>query len=219
MLAKTGERFGQDWDKHLPYILYAYRVSVQESIRESLFFMFCGRDPTLPTLDALSHARTPYMVDVDDYKTELLTGLNSAWKLAQDNIKIAQDRHKKTYDRSAKESTLKVGQRVMVHMPSELQGKTWKFARPYHGPFRIIKLTPTNAEVQLIDEPSSATIFVSLSRIRPCYDELPDSSWKGISPSKYVPCKPVSSGCKENKVNHTPYTGPMTRSRTANNRT
>lgn len=72
------------------------------------------RDPALPTLDALSRERTPYMVDLDDYKTDLHTGLSSAWKLAQENIKIAQTRQKITYDRTAKEPTLKVGQRVMV---------------------------------------------------------------------------------------------------------
>ena len=78
MLAKAGDRFGQDWDKHLPYVLYAYRVSVQDSTKESPFFLLYGRDPTLPTLDALLCERTPYMVDLDDYKTELTTGMASA---------------------------------------------------------------------------------------------------------------------------------------------
>ena len=35
---------------------------------------------------------------------------------------MAQERQKLTYNQSAKECTVKVGQRVMVHMPSELQG-------------------------------------------------------------------------------------------------
>ena len=106
MLAKAGDRFGQDWDKHLPYVLYAYRVSVQDSTKESPFFLLYGRDPTLPTLDALLCERTPYMVDLDDYKTELTTGMASAWKLAQENIATAQQRQKATYDRKAKEPTL-----------------------------------------------------------------------------------------------------------------
>ena len=217
MLAKTGERFAQDWDKHLSYVLYAYRVAVQESTRESPFFLLYGRDPALPTLDALSHKRTPYMVDLDDYKTELLTALTSAWELAKSNITTAQDRQKTTFDRTAKESNLTVGQRVMVHMPSELQGRTWKFARPYHGPFRVLSLTPTNAEVQLIDEPHSDPLFVSLSRVRACYDELPDVSWKGSSPAKYASrsSKPDVQSCQPDRGGPSPYTGPMTRSRAA----
>ena len=67
-----------------------------------------GRDPTLPTVGAPLHERTPYMVDLDDYKTELTTGMASAWKLAQENIATAQQRQKATYDRKAKEPTLTV---------------------------------------------------------------------------------------------------------------
>ena len=218
MLAKTGERYGHDWDKHLPYVLYAYRSSVQESTKESPFFLLYGRDPSLPTLGALSREHTPYMVDMDDYKTELTTGLNSAWKLAQENISVAQGRQKRTYDHTAKEPTLEVGQRVMVHMPSELQGKTWKFARRFHGPFRIVSLTPTNAEVRLIDEPKSVPIFVPLSRVRACYEELPDVFWKGSSPHKYTPKQQKSTTIQPPTTSNstfTPYSGPMTRSRTA----
>ena len=80
-----------------------------------------------------------------------------------------------------------VEQRVMVCMPTEIQGKTLKFARPFHGPFRIISLTATNAEVQLVDEPQSKSLFVSLNRVRTCYEELPDVSWKGSLLHKYTP--------------------------------
>ena len=78
MLAKTCERYGHDWAKHLSYVLYAYRVSVQESTRESPFFLLYGRDPALPTSDTLSRERTPYIVDLDDYKLDLTTGLADA---------------------------------------------------------------------------------------------------------------------------------------------
>ena len=37
MLAKTVKQNGSDWDKHLPYVLYAYRTSPQESTKESPF--------------------------------------------------------------------------------------------------------------------------------------------------------------------------------------
>ena len=94
MLAKTVERFGHDWDRHLSYVLYAYRVSVQESTRESPFFLLYGRDPTLPVLEALSRERSPYVVDLDDYKTELVAGLSSAWQTAQECITDKQKHQK-----------------------------------------------------------------------------------------------------------------------------
>ena len=103
----------------------------------------------------------------------------------------------------------------MVHMPSEIQGKTWKFARPFHGPYRILSLTPTNAEVRLVDDPKSASIFVSLNRVRKCYDELPDLSWQGALHKTPTRDSPLSSAQTDVQPTPTSYTGPMTRSRAA----
>ena len=54
MLSKCVKKHGRDWDAHLPYLLFAYRVSVQESTKESPFFLLYGRDPRIPTETALS---------------------------------------------------------------------------------------------------------------------------------------------------------------------
>ena len=65
-------------------------------------------------------------------------------------------------------------------MPADVGGKDWKLARPFHGPYRIVSTTPTNAEVQLIERPSEPTLFVALSRVRKCYPEIPTNvSWTG----------------------------------------
>ena len=44
-------------------------------------------------------------------------------------------------------------------MPSEKKGTTWKLARPFYGPYRIVDLTPTNAEVRLVDKSDDHTIY------------------------------------------------------------
>ena len=140
-----------------------------------------GRDARLLTKTALSQPTTPYQVDIRDYRIELVTHLSDTWNLAQGNIAKAQAKQKRNYDRGSKELKLQKGDRVMVQMPGEVKGKSWKFARPHHGPFRVVSVTPTNAEVVLVDKPDEDTIFVSLKRVRPCYEELPDISWIGHS--------------------------------------
>ena len=37
MLAKMVVKGGKDWDKHLPYVLFAYRSNVQKSTGENPF--------------------------------------------------------------------------------------------------------------------------------------------------------------------------------------
>ena len=124
MIAKSAESRACDWDRHLPYLLFSYRVSVQDSTKESPFFLIYGRDPRLPTESALSQPRTAYMVDIDDYKTEFVTSLSEAWKIAQENIKVAQTKQKTQYDRRSKEPKYAIGDRVMTYMPSAVQART-----------------------------------------------------------------------------------------------
>ena len=141
---------------------------IDESTRESPIFLIHGRDPRLPTETILSKPVSPYLVDLEDYRSELMTKLSCAWSIAKQKIEKAQQTQMVQYDKKSKEPKLSVGSRVMVHMPGEVQGKAWKLARPFHGPYRVIALTPNNAEVSLIDKPKDQSIFVSLNRIRLC---------------------------------------------------
>ena len=179
MLAKSAEK-NSNWDSHLPFLLFAYRATVQESVRESPFYLLYGRDPRLPT-EELQNDSPNYAVDAEDYKSALTTHLSEAWSLAKTSIKQAQIKQKETYDKHSKQPQYQIGDRVMVFMPSEKKGTTWKLARPFYGPYCIVDLTPTNAEVRLVDKPDDHTIFVSLNRVRLCYPELPDKSWSGKS--------------------------------------
>jgi len=125
MLAKSVNKYGHDWDAHLPYLLFAYRVAVHESTQVSPFHMLYGREPVLPLERALTQPRTKFQVDFADYLDELVANMSDAWSLARGNIEAAQKKHKYQYDWKSKQSTLKVGDRVMVYFPNVVQGKAW----------------------------------------------------------------------------------------------
>ena len=73
-----------------------------------------------------------------DYKST--TGLNSAWKSAQESISV-QHTHQVMYDKTLHSYPLQV---VIVYLPNDAQGKTWELARPFHCLYCILSLTPTN---------------------------------------------------------------------------
>ena len=180
MMSKCSDSKTLEWDQQLPTLLFAYRSMVQESTKESPFFLLYGRDPRLPTESVLGTTNAAYLVDMEDYRSEFLLSLAKAQKLALENIRKAQSKQKEFYDRASENPKYRIGDRVMTYMPGDITGKDWKLARPYHGPYRIISLTPTNAEVQLIERPSDPTLFVAISRLRRCYPEIPsDVSWTG----------------------------------------
>ena len=214
MISKSIEGTAVEWDKQLPMLLFAYRSTVQDSTKESPFFLLYGRDPRLPTASDLALPRPAYTVDLDDYKTELTTSLANARECARQQIQQSQKKQKLYYDRKSKdpESTYRVGDRVMVYMPSEVTGKNRKLARPYHGPYRIIAVTPTNAEVKLIERTSEPSIFVAIDRLRKCYPELPDRCWTGRKQSRKRRSKRQTVTSPSDEPQRT--TGPVTRSMT-----
>lgn len=83
MLSKTAQANGKDWDRRLPYVLFAYRSSPQSSTGESPFHLLYGRDPQLPTDAALSAIPDRSPIDIDDYKAILISNLSEAWMLAR----------------------------------------------------------------------------------------------------------------------------------------
>ena len=67
MLAKTVEKNGRDWDRRLPYVLFAYRTAVQASTCESPFFLMYGCDARLPTATDITTTTECDLVDLSDF--------------------------------------------------------------------------------------------------------------------------------------------------------
>ena len=101
---------------------------------------------------------TPYQAEFEDYAAELVAKLSEAWSLAHESIKQAQHLQKLQYDKKIKEPNYTVG-RVMVHHPGNVCGEAWKLAPPYFGPYEILALTPTNAEVKPLQPLGAKSIF------------------------------------------------------------
>ena len=177
MLAKTVEKGGKDWDFRLPFVLFAYRSSLQSSTRESPFYLLYGRDPQLPT-DAVSDPPVVREVqDVDDYKSRISVYLADAWELAQANVQRAQKQQKLAYDRHARPQAFKPGDRVFVFMPRTKQNKAYKFARAFHGPYRVKEAFETGVVVLPVDRPNQEPIRVAIDRVRRCPRQIPDVFW------------------------------------------
>ena len=186
MLAMTVKENGRDWDKHLPYVLFAYRTSLQESTRESPFYLLYGRDPRLPTEEVLRGNLERKVTNTEDYRGEMVERLSQAWKKAQSEVQKAQRCQKSQHDRQARDPKLQVGERVFVLMPAKTQGKAHKFSKPFKLPYRITALHENGAEVVLVEKPQAGVIRVALNRVRRCPTEL-------LGPRE-AERKPVQSG-------------------------
>ena len=184
MLAKTSKKGGRDWDRRLPYVLFAYRAAEQQSTLESPFFLLYGRDPRLPTEAALCPEETKKLVNLREYGSELAECMSTARKLAKEHIKTAQKHQKAQYDRKARPPKFLTGDRVFLYKPAEKSGEGRKLARPYHGPYRIIELNANNAQIRKVNQPDGDLLLVATDRLRRCPDEVEDMFWPPDPPTK-----------------------------------
>ena len=82
-----------------------------------------GRDSRLPTQRALTPPSSLYLVDLKDYKIALVSNLSHAWQSAIANTEHAQLQQKTQYDHKAKETALRVCDRVLVYLLAEVKEK------------------------------------------------------------------------------------------------
>ena len=87
-------------------------------------------------------------IDLDDYRDQLVEGLNVAWESCKECIEVEQEKMKETHDRKARECPLKVNDIVRYYLPTVPKGKTHKLSRNWVGPFRVILLKGNNASIR-----------------------------------------------------------------------
>ena len=135
-----------------------------------------GHDPKLPTALELGGTLQPE-TNLDTYKGEVAFKFSEAWKLARNNIKKAQQHQKQQYDRKTRLPRFEVGDRVFLYMPAAKSCKAYKFAKPFHGPYRIVEQNETGVAVWPVDQPQVNPIRVAYNRIRCCAGSIPDLFW------------------------------------------
>ncbi len=130
-------------------------------------------------------------LEIDHYKSELMIGLTEVWKVALDHVQKVQRHQKKFYDRHTSDPTYQVGDRVFAFMPAAKAGKV-KFARPFHGLFRVLEVTDSDVRVIPVDRPQDTPLFVALARIRHYPQEGPEGEAWPLTRKKRIPLSSMS---------------------------
>ena len=62
---------------------------------------------------------------------------------------------------------------MLVKFPTDESGKMRKLSRPWHGPYRVIKINESDVTVEKIYRSQDGSIQVCTSRVTSCPDEFP----------------------------------------------
>ena len=99
----------------------------------------------------------------------------STFDCAREQIEKAQQKQKRQHDKHSKDPGFKVGDRVFVYMPASRCGESYKFSKPFKGPFCITSVYNNGADLKSIAKPRSKPIRVAFNRIRRCPKEMQNS--------------------------------------------
>ena len=130
VVRKTVQDEGKDWDKMIPYLLFAYREVPQSSIGFSPFELLYGRDvrkpldiqretwePSSKSDAAITHRCLKEIVDI--------TG---------ENILFSQEEQKRWYVKRARLCGFEHGNLVLVLLPTTAD----KLMVQWQGPFQVL---------------------------------------------------------------------------------
>ena len=149
---------GRNWDRMLPFLLFAYREVPHASTGFSPFELIYGRDVRGP-LEVLKEAWTGSMQEDSDiltYVTRVYHRIATAKELVEQNLKLAQKKQKKWYDKRARDLVLQEGEKVLLLLPTRSE----KLLAKWRGPYKVLrKIGHVNYEVEIPKGRKKSKIF------------------------------------------------------------
>lgn len=198
MLRRYCIETGGDWADGLPYLMFATRESVQESLGFSpaeLVFGHTVRGP-LKLLSEQLLSQPLKSVAVDDYVTSIHEKLHKAWDLARANLSEAQLKMKDRFETKSVKRTFSPGDQVLVLLPVPGSILHARFA----GPYSIVrKLNETNYVVATPDRRSKSRVC-HVNRLKAYVNRISEEKQTGVAENGTVSTAMVSVVAKPDEV-------------------
>ena len=147
MLGTLEDHQKSDWKSYVAPLVHSYNATRHDSTGFSPFFLMFVRHPRL-AVDAYLGltSEEPSISDREHYATKLTKRLQFAYKTASKESEKSAARHKNHYDSKVRESTLDVGDRVLIRNVG-LKGKNKLADKKAKDPFIVVDQPDRNIPV------------------------------------------------------------------------
>lgn len=144
MLKRLATDRPKDWDRYINAALFAYREAPQESLGFSPFELLYAR----PVRGPMTILRELWTNNIEDeevkttyqYVVDLREKMEAVIDIAHQNLKSASAKQKAHFDKSAKQRSFQIGDKVLLLLPT----KNNKLQLKWQGPFVVIDKKHTN---------------------------------------------------------------------------
>ena len=171
-----------NWNKLLPYVMHAYRMSVHESTGYSPFHLMMGEECSLPQDVSTAEFRThlEHNISPHPFATWVRDALEVAYDHVRESLHRTAARRKRFYDITAVNRKFPVGSWVLRYYPLAAQHK---LGYPWIGPYQVVRQA-TGLTVGIQKDPEKHIVFVHVDDLKPCPGPK-DVSWNpGVSTAK-----------------------------------
>lgn len=170
----------KDWDKYLSAALFAYRDATQESLGFSPFELVYGRTVRGP----MRILRELWTKEVNDpevrttyqYIVDLKERLESTCTMAKENLEKATQRYRVNYNKRAKKRDMKVGEKVLVLLPTSSN----KLLLQWRGPYEILEKVG-NVDYRINMDGKTKTFHANMLKLYIDRDKENDAGVLGIA--------------------------------------
>ena len=158
LLRKLVNKEGYDWDRLLPYVLFAYWEVPQSTTGFSPFELLYSREVRGP-LDVLKEECEAEKRSDESVVSHILAireRMEEMTEIVSANLKEAQQRQKTWYDQTARERESEPGEEVLVLLPTSSN----KLLADWQGPYCVIrKVGKANYEIDMPNKRKRRKVF------------------------------------------------------------
>ena len=129
-----------DWEKHVPFLLMAYRSATHETTKVTPGQMMFGRELKLP-VDLWQERTTngEQTMDGNEYAEMLQNRLGEVHNFARENIDLNVRGMKQRYDLKSAQKKYPSGSGVWLHTLQRKKGWSPKLSMRWEGPYVVVK--------------------------------------------------------------------------------
>jgi transposase InsO family protein len=168
------EKNQKDWDRHLPFLLMAYRSATHESTGFTPASMLFGRELRLPC-DLLFGRPEETQRSPSQYVDGLSDRLDNVHRWARGKIFIASEKMKAHYDTRCNEAKFKEGDYVWLFNPQRKKGLSPKLQKAWEGPYKVLKRL-NDVVYRIQRSPWARPKVVNLHRLAPYHGSPPEGT-------------------------------------------